>query len=119
MEGASKKRKICHHDPEEEEEENDDEQKIEKFFALIKNIREARFRLMNGSDVMEAVENKKKKKKVEGENKQVEVWKPSFEREDFMEDEAHQLKTVVGSSPRQEGSKKEEDEEELDLGLSL
>lgn len=117
MEGASKKRKIFHDNPEEEE-DDDDEQKIEKFFALIKNIREARFRLMNGSDVMEGVESKRKKKKVEEENKQVEVWKPSFEREDFMEDEA-QLKTVVGSSPRQEGSKKEEDKEELDLGLSL
>ncbi|XP_030948791.1 uncharacterized protein LOC115972601 [Quercus lobata] len=117
MEDASKKRKICPDDPEEEE-DDDDEQKIEKFFALIKNIREARFRLMNGSDVMEGVENKRKKKKVEEENKQVEVWKLSFEREDFMEDEA-QLKTVVGSSPRQEGSKKEEDKEELDLGLSL
>ncbi|GMY17120.1 protein NIM1-INTERACTING 1-like [Fagus crenata] len=118
--GASNKRKFCH-DDEKEEEEEEEEQKIEKFFALIKNIREARFRLMNGSDVMEGIENRRKKKKVEEEKKQIEVWKPSFQREDFMEDTEAQLKTDVGSSPRvlQEGIKNEDDEEELDLGLSL
>lgn len=33
-------------------EADDEEEKIEKFFVLINNIREARHRLMNGSNVM-------------------------------------------------------------------
>lgn len=115
MEGtaaAGKKRKICIED----EEDQDDEQKIEQFFALIRNIREARERLKNNdSDV------RKKKQKVEEEIKQIHVWKPTFEREDFMEGGA-QFKAIVGSSSQgdHEGTKKEEeDKEELDLNLSL
>lgn len=119
MEGAGEKRKICNED------EEDDEQKIEQFFAIIRNIREARERLRNDdSDV-----KKKKQKLVEEEMKKIQVWKPTFERGDFMEEEAdhdhrhHQLKTIVGSSHHgDEGTKKEEDhqdKEELDLKLSL
>jgi len=118
MEGAGEKRKTCNED------EEDDEQKIEQFFAIIRNIREARERLRNDSDV-----KKKKQKLVEEEMKKIQVWKPTFERGDFMEEEAdhdhrhHQLKTIVGSSHRgDEGTKKEEDhqdKEELDLKLSL
>jgi ABC-type nickel/cobalt efflux system permease component RcnA len=117
MEGAGEKRKTCNED------EEDDEQKIEQFFAIIRNIREARERLRNDSDV-----KKKKQKLVEEEMKKIQVWKPTFERGDFMEEEAdhdhrhHQLKTIVGSSHHgDEGTKKEDhqDKEELDLKLSL
>jgi hypothetical protein len=122
MEGAAaaaalaggKKRKICIED----EQEDDDEQKIEQFFAIIRNIREARERLKNDSDA------KKKKQKVvveEGIMKQIQVWKPTFERGDFVEEEA-QFKSIVGSSQEgdDQGSKKDhEDKEELDLKLSL
>jgi hypothetical protein len=122
MEGAAaaaalaggKKRKICIED----EQEDDDEQKIEQFFAIIRNIREARERLKNDSDA------KKKKQKVvveEGIMKQIQVWKPTFERGDFVEEEA-QFKSIVGSSQEgdHQGSKKDqEDKEELDLKLSL
>lgn len=117
MEGTGKKRKICH-----DQDEEDDEQKIEQFFAIIRNIREARERLRNDSDV------KKKKQKVEEDQmKKIQVWKPTFERGDFMEFEEadhhhHQLKTIVGSSHHgDEGTKKEDQdkEEDLDLKLSL
>ncbi|KAE8008345.1 hypothetical protein FH972_004866 [Carpinus fangiana] len=124
MEGAAaaaaalaggKKRKICIED---EQEEDDEEQKIEQFFAIIRNIREARERLKNDSDA------KKKKQKVvveEGIMKQIQVWKPTFELGDFVEEEA-QFKSIVGSSQEgdDQGSKKDQEgKEELDLKLSL
>lgn len=115
MEGAAaaaggKKRKICIED-------EDEEQKIEQFFAIIRNIREARERLKNDFDA----KKKKQKVVVEEEMKLIQVWKPAFERGDFMEEEAR-FKSIVGSSQEgDEGSKKEdqEEKEELDLNLSL
>ncbi|XP_035549351.1 uncharacterized protein LOC118349296 [Juglans regia] len=129
MEDASKKRKNClHHDDDVEE---DDEQKMEKFFALIRNIREARDQRVrsNGPDVIKgSIDNKRSKmNKVIEEEKKIkivtEVWKPSFEPEDFMEKVAGaQFKTVLGSSQIQETDQEKEKEEEeglLDLKLSL
>lgn len=127
MEGASKKRKYClDHDDDVEE---DDEQKMEKFFALIRNIQEARDQLVssNGPDVIKgSIENNrsKKNKVIEEEIKKIkivtEVWKPSFEPEDFMEKVAgSQLKTVLGSSQIQETDQEKEEEGLLDLKLSL
>ncbi|XP_041022135.1 uncharacterized protein LOC121263354 [Juglans microcarpa x Juglans regia] len=102
MEDASKKRKYClHHDDDVEE---DDEQKMEKFFALIRNIQEARDQRVrsNGPDVIKgSIDHKRSKmNKVIEEEKKIkivtEVWKPSFEPEDFMEKVAGaQLKTVL------------------------
>lgn len=131
MEGASKKRKYClDHDDDGEE---DDEQKMEKFFALIRNIREAldqRVKSNGPDDVIEGsieINNKRSKKnKVIEEEKKIkivtEVWKPSFEPEDFMEKVAAgaQLQTVLGSSQIQKADQeKEEDGLVLDLKLSL
>lgn len=124
---ASKKRKITHagaaHDDEEELE--DDEQKIEKFFALIKNLREARDRLMinGGSNAFNGTDQKRQQTHA--------VWKPSFQREDFMEEAAPPLKNppvtaaLVDSSDDQSqrgGANYKENEnitEGLDLRLSL
>ncbi|XWS76697.1 hypothetical protein CRYUN_Cryun01aG0200000 [Craigia yunnanensis] len=128
MESASfptKKRKISHDDDEDEEEEE-----MEKFYALIKSIREARDRLiMNNSSAeivsKEAAEQSKTDKRKLEEEKQVVVWKPSFQREDFME-ETDQLKkppmSFASTSQTKEGTdndQKEEVKEELDLTLSL
>ncbi|KAB1202652.1 hypothetical protein CJ030_MR8G020272 [Morella rubra] len=118
MEGpASKKRKFCP-DPDTEE---DDEQKMEKFFALIRKIREARERLLrSGSDITKAMETEHtKNRKVEAGQKQIEVWKPSFEREDFMKERGTSL---AGSPQKEEGTPMKEvmdHEEGLDLKLSL
>ncbi|KAG2697766.1 hypothetical protein I3843_07G120100 [Carya illinoinensis] len=126
---ASRKRKICHdHDDEVE----DDEQKMEKFYDLIRNIREARDRLMNGSVPTKGLQNKKNKKKAEEDHHQeqtnIQVWTPSFEREDFMEESRReaQFKTVHAGTTsereagaRKEKDKEEEEEERLDLKLSL
>ncbi|KAK5812368.1 protein NIM1-INTERACTING 3-like [Gossypium arboreum] len=71
----SKKRKICN-DNGEKEEDDDEEEKMEKFYALINNIREARDRF---------IINNTKKRKLEGEKHVVAVWKPSFQHQDFME----------------------------------
>ncbi|KAA8543005.1 hypothetical protein F0562_021500 [Nyssa sinensis] len=98
MEGpASKKRKVCH----DEAFEEDDEQKMEKFFALIRSIRETSEYIMNGSNELQnKSDNKKKMKKVDDEEKSKAVWKPSFQREDFAED----VKLTKSSCQIKEGS---------------
>ena len=118
---ATKKRKIYH-----EDDGDDEEEEMEKFYALIKSIREARDRLiMNNSSVeivsKEAAEQSKTKKRKLEEEKQVVVWKPSFQREDFME-ETDQLKkppmSFASTSQIKEGTDNDQ-KEELDLTLSL
>ena len=127
MEGAtsSKKRKICHDD---EVEEEDEDQKIDKFFALIKSIREAREHLINSSNKIALNGQRKKSNVAEEEKKQIAVWKPSFQHEDFLEEGvASEFKkppvtvTLVGSSRREGGDddRKGNDKESLDLRLSL
>lgn len=88
--------------------DDDVEQKIEKFYALIRSMREARDRLMNGSDDQailygdQTLQMKQRKKlmtmmsSTSTDHKPQEqktsqplkngsaAWKPSFEREDFI-----------------------------------
>ncbi|MBA0715109.1 hypothetical protein Golax_014031 [Gossypium laxum] len=129
---ASKKRKISRDDDEEEEEN------MEKFYALINSIREARDRLIiNNPSSAENVnkggaaddQRETKKRKLLEEDKQVVAWNPSFQSEDFME-EADKLKklppnpTSIGSTSQSkqggdDNDQKEEVKDELDLNLSL
>ncbi|KAF5733446.1 hypothetical protein HS088_TW17G00990 [Tripterygium wilfordii] len=80
---SSKKRKIIHQDHDDNS-NIDDEEKMEKFFALIKSIRDARHCLTNSSD--DAADGGDDGKKREA------VWKPSFQREDFMDEAAREFK---------------------------
>ncbi|KAG4134200.1 hypothetical protein ERO13_D08G142200v2 [Gossypium hirsutum] len=119
----SKKRKICN-DNGENEEEDDEEEKMEKFYALINNIREARDRFIS---------NNTKKRKLEGEKHVVAVWKPSFQHQDFMEKaDDDQLKkpttmsgfTATSQTKQETGNYDVKDEgvkvkQGLDLTLSL
>ncbi|XP_022759655.1 uncharacterized protein LOC111306018 [Durio zibethinus] len=123
---ASKKREISHDD-------DDEEENMEKFYALVKSIREARDHLIMNNSSAEIANNEAagrqsitKKRKLE-EEKQVVVWQPSFQREDFME-EADQLKkppavSFASTSQSKEGTDindpKEKVKEGLDLTLSL
>ncbi|KAJ6675046.1 PROTEIN NEGATIVE REGULATOR OF RESISTANCE [Salix viminalis] len=102
MDGASKKRKLFHDDLDEENEE----EKIEKFFALINGIREARDRLMNAPDLALKLE-------MDASN-------------DFMEETgmirnppAAAASAMVDSSQRKEVTEKDDRRESLDLNLSL
>lgn len=106
--------------------DDDEEEKIKLFFALINNIREARDRLMNGSNVSKESEihenasTKKNKRKVveeDGEEKTTAgVWKPTFQPEDLTE-AATQIKIphVISRGSKREHCKKGD----LDLRLSL
>ncbi|KDP28309.1 hypothetical protein JCGZ_14080 [Jatropha curcas] len=114
MEDSPSKRKLCLNDDQDEENE---EVKIEKFFALIRSIREARESLMNADN------NKKKKRKVEEEKLQASACELSFQPEDFLE-ESHKAKnpivvSVGETSQRTEAPVKEATKEDLDLRLSL
>lgn len=131
---SRKRTRSCHVDQDEEENE---EEKIDKFFRLIKSIREARDRLMTQeSDVLKESENKRKKKMMVGEKEEkqkLQVWKPSFLLEDFMEDATpHHFNTssavALVSRPSSQNTtddqlqvspKKDDTKQGLDLRLSL
>lgn len=89
---ASKKRKVFDAaDDDDDHVDDDEEEKMEKFYALVNTIREARERFININ---------KKSKIDDHEKKDVVVWKPSFQREDFMEVADHhlQLKKMIKPS---------------------
>ncbi|XP_059652240.1 uncharacterized protein LOC132299555 [Cornus florida] len=125
MDGERRKRKV--------EDEEDEEEKMEKFFALIRNIREVRYRMTTGG-------GDTTKKAAAAEEKRVAVWKPAFIPEDFMEDFGDLSKggkaatvamTAAGPSKKSEDENKVEDKgggggggdggggSGLDLNLSL
>ncbi|KAK2970250.1 hypothetical protein RJ640_021686 [Escallonia rubra] len=101
MEGGSKKRKFqFHHEHACEEEEAaaadfNDEEKMEKFFAIIRSIRDARNScFMSGSadKLSYSPTNKKLKEITENQKPRgFAVRNPSFQREDFEEEDVHQL----------------------------
>lgn len=133
---SKKKRKIN-----DGEGENNEEADIQKFFALIDNIRKARQRLMNNgssmvlsaarmdhNDVDRSNRKKKKKEMEEAKEKEQEkpkqlfngaaVWKPLqiYQREDLQEDQA-QFKIPTSQNSR--AGEKEDTKCNLDLTLSL
>ncbi|KAL4351949.1 hypothetical protein GQ457_06G030510 [Hibiscus cannabinus] len=120
---TSKKRMMSHAD------DDEDDENMEKFFALIKNIREARDRLItnniSASAAPEIVQkdaaddrSETKKRKLEGdkENQEAVALKlnPSFGREDFRDEADNKPTEAPMSFPGTSQSK-----EELDLNLSL
>ncbi|MQM16308.1 hypothetical protein Taro_049262 [Colocasia esculenta] len=92
---------------------DDEEQQMEKFFALVKNVREMREQQRRaGGDEMA------KRTKVEQPQ-----WRPTFEWEDFR-GTANLRKSPAGAIPGTsevggEGKEKKEEEAGLDLNLSL
>ncbi|XP_020210242.1 protein NIM1-INTERACTING 3 [Cajanus cajan] len=113
MEGERRKRKM-------EKEVESEEEQMEKFFALIKSTKNARDRLSK----------EKEEERAKG------VWKPTFEAEDFMDDEElkklnvlHQragpssgkeTKEEEAAEPQaQKGNNKKPSDDDLDLTLSL
>ncbi|KAJ8899004.1 hypothetical protein K2173_008827 [Erythroxylum novogranatense] len=99
-----KERELCHRDYGEETEE----EKMEKFFAIIRSMREVRDSLMtNGFDVptlkKETADGSRKKRKVEDSDKTpprgVGAWKPTFLHEDFIsESDIDKTKGPVGGA---------------------
>ncbi|XP_028771034.1 protein NIM1-INTERACTING 1-like [Neltuma alba] len=122
MEGTSdsKKRKICCG---EDDEEEDDEIKMEKFFALVRSIRESRERLIKfGSDAYGETENGSGKAQ-----NRVGVWKPQFQIEDFMEVDPHQdrsqkhapLNSSLPDHASPDKKKVADEEREAEKGMNL
>ncbi|XP_057965556.1 protein NIM1-INTERACTING 1 [Malania oleifera] len=120
MEGRRANRSHTDANIEEEEEEEEEKQKIDAFYYLIRNAKDARDRLHLSDGV-----NKPNQPKEEGKEKGKGVestWIPEFKLEDFA-DYLHpkgSTSTMLPSSKneeRHEGDKKQE--EELDLNLSL
>lgn len=133
--GSKKKRKIN-----DGEGENNEEADIQKFFALIDNIRKARQRLMNNGSSMvlnaarmdhndiDRSNRKKKMKEMEGAKEKEQekpkrlfngaaVWKPLqiYQREDLQEEAQFKIPTSQNSR----AGEKEDTKCNLDLTLSL
>ncbi|PON69616.1 NIM1-interacting protein [Parasponia andersonii] len=128
MERDGKKRIIATEEKEEEEEEvkqdhddgdeEEEEEKIEKFFAIIKSLREARTWITNCLNEFEVSNKDAKKLRVHGP-----AWTPVFELEDFAGPEKDDnagtsyrfsMKKAIGV-----GKEKEREEKGLDLNLTL
>ncbi|KAK8499583.1 hypothetical protein V6N13_131939 [Hibiscus sabdariffa] len=99
----SKKRKTCH-----EDEDEDEEEKMEKFYAIVNTIREARDRF---------IININKKRKLEQGKHVVSVWKPSFQRQDFMQE--NPIVSFSATCQTHEGETGNDLKQGLDLDLSL
>ncbi|KAG6774920.1 hypothetical protein POTOM_018338 [Populus tomentosa] len=96
-----------------EEEENDDEdERIEKFFAIIRRLRDARMYSRTCLREQEACKIAKKAKKTHAP-----VWTPKFQLEDFAEPGLESTRISQPSSSKKERGK--EKKEELDLNLTL
>lgn len=119
----SGKEKVSHdHD---QDHDDDDQEKMEKFFALVRDIRKDRDYIIKvGSDELNG--NQNKRRKIEEKKPVAIAWNPSFQPEDFLE-EIKQLNKfssgpttlVAGSSQNNEEIKKEEKIGGLGLGLDL
>ncbi|XP_054797672.1 protein NIM1-INTERACTING 1 [Prosopis cineraria] len=118
----SKKRKIFN----EEDEEDDDEIKMEKFFALVRSIRESREKLIKfGSDACGETQNGSDKVIKNG----VGVWKPQFEIEDFIEANPHHhqnrsqkhppLHFSLADHASRDNKKAADEEREAEKGMNL
>lgn len=115
-------------------EEDHDEKEMEKFYALVKNYREARDHRMQELNEMDQMMNKKRK----FDDDKKSGWMPSFEWEDFKQENVELLRKSVRMLPppavavhncnpncstccsvSDSQGKKQEDGSDLDLKLSL
>ncbi|KAL4603889.1 hypothetical protein ACB092_10G155600 [Castanea dentata] len=96
---------------------DEEEEKINTFFTLVRNIRDTHNQLL----MRESEEKGKGKgKEQEKEREMKSAWTPSFKWEDFEEDVQLRNNSVMPpSSSKKEEHCKTEEQEELDLNLSL
>ncbi|KAG2697765.1 hypothetical protein I3760_07G120600 [Carya illinoinensis] len=103
-----------------EEEEEEEDVKMEKFFALIRNFREARdyYKRKEMSDLEKNNRSHKKAKRVGGEQSSCN-WVPKFEQEDFAREVVEFRRTPLLFFPRPHNEEKNKKEGEDDGGLDL
>ncbi|XP_062084200.1 uncharacterized protein LOC133790549 [Humulus lupulus] len=106
-ENVSKKRKLSHvvaenynNNNNDDDDGNEEEQKIEKFYALIRSMREARDRLIKGPTSSDDQATRTDHHLLQAENMKPnsQSWKPSFEREDFIPSNANNDREVLTSN---------------------
>ncbi|CAK9146383.1 unnamed protein product [Ilex paraguariensis] len=98
-----------------ENEEENEEENMEKFFTLIRSIREVRERMTRGV----GKSNEAEQKATETEEKAVQVWMPSFRPEDFMEEAPSKGPETDIAGVSKTHDDKEDGGDGLDLELSL
>ncbi|XVE73499.1 hypothetical protein DITRI_Ditri11bG0122900 [Diplodiscus trichospermus] len=106
------------------EDEEQEDQKMEQFFALIRNFQEARNRIKNELRQREEIKKKKMKKqnKIRRlDHEEQSSWVPTFEWADFTEDIEFRRPPIIFPTPYNENEEKKMQEEDggLDLKLTL
>ncbi|PON88741.1 NIM1-interacting protein [Trema orientale] len=110
MDKGNKKRKLSHVEEHlhriDDDDDHDEDQKIEKFYALIRSMREARDRLIMNCSDNQTLQMKQRKKLAQREENQrpltngsCAAWKPRFEREDFINNNEAHIDDDVGEVP--------------------
>ncbi|XVF72802.1 hypothetical protein PTKIN_Ptkin12aG0149300 [Pterospermum kingtungense] len=111
-----------------EEQEDDDEQKMEQFFALIKNFQEARnkrkneLRIQSDEKINKNKIKQKKIRRLDHELEQSTTWVPTFEWADFTEEVEFRTPPIIFPSPynnKEDKKQEQEDDGGLDLKLTL
>ncbi|KAK8711463.1 hypothetical protein V6N13_146745 [Hibiscus sabdariffa] len=110
----------------EDDREEQEDEKMEQFFALLRNFREAcnkRKHELRQRDHEEEINKKMKKNKTSklGPGEEQSSWVPRFEWEDFTAQFEFRRPLIVCPAPynKKEDKKKLEDDDGLDLNLTL
>ncbi|KAJ4727866.1 protein NIM1-INTERACTING 1-like [Melia azedarach] len=108
------------------EDDQRDEEKMERFFALIKNFHEARNRIKRGElNELEEKNKKNKMRRINHDRQDEEAskgWVPKFEWKDFAEEIEFRKPPLIFPSPcnnREEKKQRENQDVALDLKLTL
>ncbi|XP_022769782.1 protein NIM1-INTERACTING 1-like [Durio zibethinus] len=101
------------------EDEDKEDQKMEQFYDLIRNFHEARNRRKN--ELRQREEIKKKQNKTRRLDDEQSSWVPTFELADFTEEIEFRRPPIIFPSPynKKEDKKKQEEDDGLDLKLTL
>ncbi|KAK8693748.1 hypothetical protein V6N13_071318 [Hibiscus sabdariffa] len=102
------------------EDEQEDE-KMEQFFALLRNFREARNKRKHELRQRDDEEETKKNKTSKSVDDERSSWVPKFEWEDFTAEIEFRRPLVVFPTPygKKDDKKKQEEDDGLDLNLTL
>ncbi|XWS76696.1 hypothetical protein CRYUN_Cryun01aG0199900 [Craigia yunnanensis] len=111
-----KRSQVCNGEDEEQE-----DQKMEQFFALIRNFQEARNKRKNELRQREEKINNKKQNKIRRLDDEQSSWVPTFEWSDFTQEIEFRRPSIIfpTSYNKKEDKKKSEEDDVLDLKLSL
>ena len=103
------------------EDEEQEDQKMEQFFALIRNFQEARNRRKDELRQRDEKIKNKRQNKIRRLDDEQSSWIPTFEWEDFTEEIEFRRPPIIFPTPynKKDDNKKQEEDDGLDIKLTL